>query len=125
MLDLEASVDLEEVEAVVNVEQELGRARSNVAGGAHELQRRLTQASAQRLIDGRRRRLFDHLLVASLERALALAEVNRVAVRVGQDLDLDVPRAGQIALQDQSIVAECRSGLAPSSGQRLADLVGC
>ena len=43
-------------------------------------------------IDGGRGRLLDHLLVAALHRAVALAEMDDVAVRVGEDLDLDVAR---------------------------------
>jgi hypothetical protein len=46
--------------------------------------------------DGRRQRgrgaLLDDLLVAPLHRALALEEMDDVAVRVGEHLDLDVPR---------------------------------
>ena len=40
-------------------------------------------------------RFLDQLLVAALERAFALAELNDVAVRVAEDLDLDVSRARQ------------------------------
>lgn len=38
-------------------------------------------------------RFLDELLVAALERAFALAELNDVAVRVAEDLDFDVSRA--------------------------------
>jgi hypothetical protein len=38
------------------------------------------------------RRLLDHLLVAPLHGAVALAQVHRIAVLVGQDLDFDVAR---------------------------------
>ena len=44
-------------------------------------------------------RLLDELLVAALDRAVALAEVDDVAVAVGEDLDLDVARVGQVALE--------------------------
>ncbi len=37
-------------------------------------------------------RFFDHLLVAALDGALALVQVDHVAVAVAQDLDLDVAR---------------------------------
>ena len=43
--------------------------------------------------DQRRRALLDHLLMAPLDRALALAQVDHVAVLVAQQLDFDVPRA--------------------------------
>ena len=38
-------------------------------------------------------RFFDELLIAALERTLALAQLHRVAVLVAEDLDLDVPRS--------------------------------
>ena len=40
--------------------------------------------------DERRGLSLDDLLVAPLDRALLLEEVHRVAVTVGEDLDLDV-----------------------------------
>jgi hypothetical protein len=61
----------------------------------------LRQASAQRsptLGDVRLRfdagggRFLDHLLVAALHRAVALAQIDRVAVLVGEHLDFDVAR---------------------------------
>ena len=39
---------------------------------------------------GRGGRFLDELLMAALERAVAVPAVDDVAVRVGQDLDLDV-----------------------------------
>ena len=54
--------------------------------------------------------------MAALDRAVALAEVDAVAVSVEQDLDLDVPRALDEALEDQPIVTERGVRLAPSGG---------
>ena len=53
-----------------------------------------------------RGRLLDQLLVAALDRAVALAEVDDVAVRVGEDLDLDVARVGQVALEVDASASE-------------------
>ena len=44
--------------------------------------------------------------MAPLDRAVALAEVDAVAVGVEQDLDLDVAPALDEALEDQPVVAE-------------------
>ena len=76
----------------VRAEQELegaGVAVADEAAGAlgGELHR-LAQLGVER----RRRRLLDQLLVAALERALALAEGEHVAVVVAEHLDLDVAR---------------------------------
>ena len=59
-------------------------------------------------VDRGRGRFLDELLVAPLHRAVALAEVDDVAVRVGEDLDLDVARALDGALEQQPRVAERR-----------------
>ncbi len=61
---------------------------------------------AQRLVDGRRRRLLDDLLVAALDRALPLEQMHHVAVGVAEDLHLDVPRGVEVALEEHGAVAE-------------------
>jgi hypothetical protein len=53
-----------------------------------------------------RGRLLEHLLVAALHRAVALEEVDAVALRVAEDLDLDVARAHQVFLDQHAVVAE-------------------
>ena len=58
--------------------------------------------------DRRRRRLLDELLVAALDRAVALAEVDDVAVRVGEHLHLDVARVLEVALDVDGRVGEVR-----------------
>ena len=55
--------------------------------------RRAAHPPAQLLGQRRRGRLLDQLLVAALDRALALAEVDDVALAVAQHLELDVARA--------------------------------
>src|SRR5690606_4900905 len=105
MLDLDARVHLQEIEPAV-LEQELDGAGVAVAdgrrggdgGGAHGL--------AQLGRERGRRRLLDELLMATLDRALALAEVDHVAVRIRQDLDLDVARALEVLLDVDRVVPE-------------------
>jgi hypothetical protein len=55
--------------------------------------------------------------VAALETALALAEVDDVAVGVGEDLDLDVTSALDVALDQQRVVAEAGQRLAAGRGE--------
>ena len=57
-----------------------------------------------------RRRFLDDLLVASLHRAVALAEPDRVLVLVGEHLDLDVARVLEELLQVHGGVAEGGAG---------------
>ena len=52
-----------------------------------------------------------HLLVAALDRALALEQVDGVSVRVAQDLDLDVARLLDELLDVDRVIAEGRPGL--------------
>src|SRR5205085_11461588 len=58
------------------------------------------------------RSLFDDLLMASLERAFALAERPHVAVLVGEDLKLDVLRALDELLHEDVGVLEAGLGFA-------------
>src|SRR5262249_50627981 len=98
VLDLYARVHLQE-EVLAVLQQALDRAGADVVDRARRLDADLADALAHRLVDDRGRRLLDQLLVAALDRAVALAEVDDVAVAVGEDLDLDVARIGQVALE--------------------------
>ena len=60
-----------------------------------------------------RRRALDHLLVAALHRAVALEQVDQVAVLVAKQLDLDMAGAAHQLLEIDLVVAEGRFRLAP------------
>ncbi len=118
MLDLEARVHLDEVEAAASADDELDRAGADIADGPGGGDRGLAQSPCARsLVEAGRGRLLDHLLVAALDRAVALEEVDRVAVAVGEDLHLDMPRPRQIFLDQHPVVAEGRQRLAPGARQ--------
>ena len=87
-------------------QEPLDRPGGAVAGGARGVDRDLADPGAERVVDGRRRRLLDELLVAALDRAVPLAEVDHVAVRVGEHLDLDVARVLEVALDVDRRVRE-------------------
>ena len=106
VLDLDARVDLDEVEVAVAREQELDRAGVVVVGGARDLHGRVADLLAQVGGDRGRGRFLDQLLVAALDRAVALAQVQHLAVLVGQDLHLDVARVLDERLQVHGAVAE-------------------
>lgn len=102
MFDLEPRVDLHEVEAARSgVAEELDGGcalvvallRESESPGVEtrsffvgEIELQVREKEKRR----NARRLFDELLVAALERTLALAELDDVAVRIAEDLDLDV-----------------------------------
>ena len=90
VLHLDPGVHLHEEVLALAREQPLDRPGRAVPGGAGRVDRDPADALAQRVVDGRRGRLLDELLVAALDRAVALAEVDHVPVRVGEDLHLDV-----------------------------------
>ena len=56
--------------------------------------------------------------MTALNRALPLEEVDDVAVRVGKDLDLDVPRALDQPFDVERAVAERGGGFAPRGSDR-------
>ena len=124
VLDLQPGVDLEEGERLLaRVVQELDRAGAAVADGLREPFGRGLQLVGLRRRQQRRRRLLDHLLVAALHRAVAHAERPRRAVTVGDDLHLDVPRAGDQPLEEHDVVAERASGLVAGALVGVAQLV--
>jgi hypothetical protein len=75
----------------------------NRLGGQHRI---AAHGFAHGGADDGRRGFFDHLLAAALGRAVALADVDGVAVAVGEDLDLDVAAVEDQALEHQRAVAE-------------------
>ena len=108
VLHLDPRVDLDEVEAALLVEDELDRARRLVVRGAGETNCRLPHRLLGLRIENRTRALFEELLVATLDRAVALTEVHDVAVLVGDHLHLDVTRALDELLHVDHVVAEAR-----------------
>src|SRR5439155_18677717 len=73
---------------------------------AREADGRVAHPRAELGVERDRRRLLEHLLVAALHRALALAETEDRAVCVGKQLDLDVAGPLQVALEEKPAVAE-------------------
>ena len=110
MLHLDARVHLDEVELAVLVE-ELQRAGAAIADRAAGLDAAIAHDPALARGDARRRRLLDDLLVAALHGAVALAEMDHVALAIGEHLELDVPRPFEKLLHVDLIVAECRARL--------------
>ena len=109
MLDLHARVHLDEVELAVFV-QEFERAGAEIAHLPAGVGATIADPVDQPARDARRRRFFDHLLVAALHRAVALAQPDGVLERVGEDLDFDVPRILQEFLHVDLRIAEGAAG---------------
>ena len=123
VLHLDASVQLEE-EELATLEHELGGAGTDVPDRGCKPHRRVAHPRAELGVERRRRRLLEHLLVAPLHRALALAEREHPSMRVGEQLDLDVPRALEVALEVDAVVAEAGLRLALRRLERRSELLG-
>ncbi len=95
VFDLEAGVHFEEIEVAVLVGEELEGAGIRVIRGASDFEGGLADAVAELGMGEHegRRRFLDDFLMASLDGAFALAEMDQVAVLVAEDLNFNVARA--------------------------------
>jgi hypothetical protein len=118
MLDLEAGVHLDEVELAVLVE-ELDRAGARIAELGDRVGHDAADPVALLLVDGGGGRFLPDLLVPALQRAVALAEMDRVVAAVAEHVHLDVPRPAEILLHIERIVAEA-ARLGTCGGDRAA-----
>ena len=113
VLDLDARIDLDEIElAGIGIHQELDRAGADIVGGVRDLQRVVAQLAALDRVEIGSRRALDDLLVAPLDRAVALEQVHGIAVLVAEHLHLDMARPLDQLLEIDLVLAERRLGLA-------------
>ena len=128
VLHLHPRVHLEEEVLVLAVlvlgQQPLDRSGAAVVHGPRRVGGDLADALAHRLVDDPRRggRLLDQLLVAALDGAVALAQVDDVALRVREHLDLHVARVRQVALEIHGRVGEELLALARGALEGLLQL---
>ena len=122
VLDLQPGVHLQEVEALVLADHELDGAGALIVHRPGERNGLFAHRLARRFADERRRRLFDHLLVASLDRALALPQVDAMAMRIAQHLNLDVARLLDELLDEHPVVTEAVAGFVAARGVALERL---
>ena len=111
VLDLEPRVHLEKVEAsgfAGSFDEKLHRPGVSIARLARDGHRCVTHPLPQRRSDHRRWTLLDHLLVTSLNRTLALEQMDDVAVVIGEDLELDMSRLLDQPFNVERAVAEGR-----------------
>src|SRR5918994_1034230 len=109
MLDLEAGVHLDKVELSVRVD-ELHGPGTLVTQRADQIGRGRHETLPYILRQARGRRFLDELLVATLDRAVPLGEGDRLTVRVGEYLYLDVPEPFEVLLDVDRAVAEVGPG---------------
>mmetsp|Transcript_15979 Transcript_15979/g.37862 ORF Transcript_15979/g.37862 Transcript_15979/m.37862 type:complete len:629 (-) Transcript_15979:82-1968(-) len=106
VLHLDAGVDLDEVVLAVGLDEELDGAGVQVVGALDQPERVVLHLLAQLGREVPRGRDLDDLLVAALDGAVTLPQVDRAALAVAEDLDLDVTGAVDEALDENGAVAE-------------------
>ncbi len=125
VLHLEPGVHLHERERLVlRLVKELDRARTAVTGGRHQRDRRPAELGLLLVAEHRGAGLFDQLLVAPLDGAVADAGRPDRAVRVGDDLHLDVATTTDEALHEDDRIAERIFRLGLGAFEREHQLIG-
>ncbi len=110
---------------MLGLDEELDGSRVAIAGRVGDAHGGVADRALVGVVEHGGRGLLDHLLVASLHRAVAHADrpgtaVGR-AVPVGDDLHLDVPGSGDVLLEEDPRIAECLPGLGLRGGQRTGE----
>jgi hypothetical protein len=106
MFDLDAGVHFEEVEVARIVHEKLHRAGVLVVHGLGQFDGGFAHPLAEIVVEEGGGRFFEQLLVAALNRAVALSDMNDFAPLVPEDLEFDVMRLLDILLQIDIGVAE-------------------
>ena len=113
VLHLDAGVHLDKEPLVaVEIVEELDRARVVVADLPGQSGGRIAEFLDDILGQSEGRGYLDDLLVAALHGAVALEEVDDVAVAVAQDLNFDVFGSGDVLFQEDRRIAEGAFGFA-------------
>ena len=123
VLDLQARVHLHKKELATRIQQKLHRAGAHVADCLSSPHGRLTHCLAHLRGQPGCRRFFDDLLVTALNRAVALVEVQALAVLVGEHLDLHMARLEHVFFDQHARIAERRQRLTLRRGQRISQIL--
>ena len=125
VLDLDARVHLDEEPLVgVEIEKEFDGAGVVVADAAANFQRGIAQFLANARFERHGRGDFHDLLMAALHGAIALVQVQDVAVAVAEHLHLDVLGAGNVFFQENGGIAEGAAGLVAGLVQKVGEVAG-
>ena len=136
MLDLQPGIDFEEVEAALltrrsgtiavrrairrrrRLHQKLDRSGTDVAGRPRQPHGCRPERLPGRSGETGCRAFLDQLLEAPLQAAIALAQMTHVAVRIGENLHLDVPGPLHLPFGVHPTVAKRRRRFATRALQR-------
>src|SRR5262249_51801584 len=125
VLDLNARIHFDEVIlAGIDVEEKLHGTRIIQPGGAADLESGVPHALANAIVQIRRRRELDDLLMASLQRAVALEEMDEIAVPIAEQLHFDMASPGDEFFEKDIAQAERGSGFALGLFNGFIELIG-
>ena len=124
MLHLDAGVHFHEVEMLARlIDEVFDRAGVLVVDRLDEIHGSRAHALAHFRGEKGRGAFLDDLLVAALHRAIALAEVDEMAVGIGNDLELDVVRVEHQFLHVTIAISEAGHGLVRSGLEKGLELL--
>ena len=106
VLDLDAGVDFDEVVTTHLVDQEFGSTGVTVADALRELDSVTEDCLADLLREMGGGGNFDDLLVAALDRAITLEEMDGIAIGVGEELNFDVAGSLEETFDEDGSVAK-------------------
>src|SRR5579863_3001433 len=109
MFDLYAGVHFDEIELAIIVE-EFDRAGAFIIHLAHGIGADLADLKPLRQIERGRGAFLKNLLMAALQRTIALAEMDRMALAIAQNLNFDMARIVEEFFEVDCVVAESRFG---------------
>ena len=124
---LQTGVHLEEIKALVFTDHKLDRASALVFHRFGQSHRLFAHGFTGGVADERRRRLFNHLLMTALYRALALVQIQNMALGVTNQLDFDMAGFFDELFNKDTVVAEAIACFVTATGetfQRLFVVVG-
>src|SRR5437870_5571238 len=125
VLDLDARIDFDEVEeAGIGIKEEFDGAGVVQVHGVADGEGSVEDALAGGGFEIMGRRHFDDFLMAALQGAIALVQVNQMAVVIAKKLHLDVPGVLDKLFQKDVGDAEGRSGFALGLLDRFFELLG-
>ena len=127
MLHLKSGVHFQEVKTVAGLvrarHDQFDRAGAEIADRAGERDALLAHLLAHFRADEGRRRFFDHLLMAALDRTFAFVQIDDIAMLVAQYLDFNVARAFDELLDEDAVVTEAGESLALGRLEALTDIL--
>lgn len=123
VLDLDTRVDLNEVVASEFVHKELNGTGVLVLGGSGETDSIVNHSLLDSRVKANGGGGLEDLLVTALDRAVTVVKVNDVTLAVTENLHLDVARAVDVALDEDSTIAEGRQRLRTGTLEVLLELI--